>query len=136
MKLPIYVLFLVAVAVGCGGTKSTVARTASPDGSATVVAGSELSGNLLHSLRSRVPSMSVSQPPGQCPRITFRGERAFQYRPPTIYVDGTMMLDTCILNQISATDVDYVEVYPNGSSGRPGVQSNPSGVILVYRIRE
>ena len=95
-----------------------------------------MSGNLLQSLRNRVPSMTVSERSGECPRIAFRGQSTLDHRPPTVYVDGAMMLDTCILNQISASEVDYVEVYPNGLTGRAGVQSNPSGVILVFRVRE
>jgi hypothetical protein len=135
MKPPIHVLFILA-ALGCGGGQPTASRTSSPNGSATVIAGSELSGNLLQSLRNRVPSMAVSERSGECPRISFRGQRALEHRPPTVYVDGAMMLDTCILNQIGSTEVDYVEVYPNGLTGRAGVQSNPSGLILVFRVRE
>jgi hypothetical protein len=131
-----YVLIVLAAAVGCGGGTSTGTRASSPSGSATVIQGSEMSGNLLQSLRNRVPSMAVSERSGECPRISFRGQRALEHRPPTVYVDGAMMLDTCILNQISSSEVDYVEVHPNGLTGRPGVQSNPSGVILVFRVRE
>jgi hypothetical protein len=136
MKPPIHVVLVLVAAVGCGGGTSTAARTSSPTGSATRIAGSEMSGNLLQSLRNRVPSMTVSERSGECPRIAFRGQRALDHRPPTVYVDGAMMLDTCILNQISSSEVDYVEVHPNGLTGRAGVQSNPSGVILVFRVRE
>jgi len=131
-----YVLLVLAAALGCAGGTSTAARNSRPAGSATVIRGSELSGNLLQSLRNRVPSMTVSDRAGECPRISFRGQSTLDHRPPTVYVDGAMMLDTCILNQISASEVDYVEVYSNGLTGRAGVQSNPSGVILVFRVRE
>ena len=131
-----YVLLVLAAVIGCSGGTSTAARTSTPNGSATVIRGAELSGNLLQSLRNRVPSMAVSERSGECPRISFRGQNALQHRPPTVYVDGAMMLDTCILNQIGSSEIDYVEVHPNGLTGRPGVQSNPSGVILVFRVRQ
>jgi hypothetical protein len=136
MKPPVLMLIALGAALGCGGGASTATRTSSPNGSATVIQGSELSGNLLQSLRNRVPSMTVSEGSGECPRISFRGQRALEHRPPTVYVDGAMMLDTCILNQISAMEVERVEVYPSGNASLPGVQRNPFGVILVYRIRQ
>ena len=105
------------------------------DSAAIVVRGSELSGNLLEGLRSRIPTMTVSTPSGECPRIVFRGPRSIRNQGnPTVYVDGTLMSDTCVLYQISATDIDYVEVYPSGNTSRPGVQRNPFGLILVYRL--
>lgn len=41
----------------------------------------------------------------------------------------------CILMQMSSNDVDRVEIYRSGSARSVGVQSNPNGLILVYRIR-
>jgi hypothetical protein len=121
---------------GCArarGTQEVVERPR--DSSAIVVRGSELSGNLLEGLRSRIPTMTVTTPSGECPRIVFRGPRSIRNQGnPTVYVDGTLMRDTCVLYQISATDIDYVEVYPSGISSHPGVQRNPFGLILVYRL--
>jgi hypothetical protein len=54
---------------------------------------------------------------------------------PYVYVDGAMMADTCVLTQINAADVDYVEVSTSGNSSRAGVQRNPFGLILVFRVR-
>lgn len=127
-----------ATVLACG------ARTSQPgtaskggDGSGTVVMGSELSGNFLQSLRNRVPSMSVSERSGQCPRITFRGQRSItNQQNPSVFVDGAMMLDTCILNQISTLDVERVEVFPSGNTSYPGIQRNPFGAILIFRVRE
>jgi hypothetical protein len=80
--------------------------------------------------------MSVTLRTGECPRIMFRGARSIRNQGnPAIYVDGTHMLDTCVLTQMSASDVDYVEIYPSGNVSRPGVQRSPFGLILVFRRR-
>lgn len=120
-----------------GATRSTVEDARVADGSATVVRGSELSGNFLQSLRNRVPSMTVSERSGECPRITFRGQRSIRNQDnPAVYVDGTRMIDTCILTQISTAEVERVEVYPGGTTSRVGIQRSPFGLILIYRVRE
>jgi hypothetical protein len=81
--------------------------------------------------------MSISEGGGQCPRIQFRGQSSIQNEPqPSIYVDGTLMLDTCIITQMSSMEIDFIEVYPSGFSSRPGVQRNPGGVIYIQRVRE
>lgn len=119
-------------------TKQTGQNDSEPirDPSAIVVRGSDLTGNLLDGLRTRIPAMRVSTPAGECPRIVFRGPRSIRNQGnPSVYVDGTLMRDTCVLNQISATDVDHVEVYPSGNTSHVGVQRNPFGLILVYRLR-
>lgn len=107
------------------------------DDAAIVVRGSELpTGTLLDALRSRVPTMTVATRTGECPRIMFRGPRSIRNQGnPSVYVDGTLMLDTCVLSQISTYDVDYVEVYPSGNSSRAGIQRNPFGIIIVSRQR-
>lgn len=106
------------------------------DASAIVVRGSDLAGNLLDGLRTRIPTMRVSTPAGECPRIVFRGPRSIRNQGnPSVYVDGTLMRDTCVLTQMSGADVEYVEVYPSGNTSHVGVQRNPFGLILVYRLR-
>jgi hypothetical protein len=122
---------------GCSRTPAPQESGERPrDSAAIVVRGSELSGNLLEGLRSRIPTMTVSTPTGECPRIVFRGPRSIRNQGnPTVYVDGTLMRDTCVLYQMSATDIDYVEIYPSGIASHPGVQRNPFGLILVYRLR-
>ena len=127
---------LIGVAL-LGGMSCAQARTSRPEpfpnSSAQVIKGSEMSGNLLDGLRRRVTSMNVTYPSGRCPRITFRG------RPttgnPSVYVDGTLMVDTCVLMSLSTVEIDRVEIYPSGGTIGTGMQSNPNGVIVVYGIR-
>lgn len=79
--------------------------------------------------------MSVSYPTGDCPRVMFRGQRSARNQGnPSVYVDGTLIHNTCILAQIQASDVDRVEVFPSGNTSRPGIQRNPFGLILVFRV--
>lgn len=106
-------------------------------GSAIIIQGSQLSGNLLHGLRSHIPGMRVTTPAGQCPRILFRGELSARgHGNPTVYVDGVMMIDTCILNEISTNDVERVEVYVGGNSPYGNLQRNPFGIIFIVRQKE
>ena len=131
-------LTLCGLALGCGATRNEPAapRPAS-DGSAIVVRGSDLSGTLLDGLRVRVPTMMVSNQSGGCPNIMFRGPQSIRNQAnPSIYVDGTLMVDTCILTQITASDVERVEIFPSGGTSRPGIRRNPFGVIMVFRVRE
>ncbi|MSR06652.1 MAG: hypothetical protein EXR93_06245 [Gemmatimonadetes bacterium] len=101
-----------------------------------MVRGSDLNGNLLDALRMRVPAMVVSNTTGGCPRIVFRGQRSMGSQgSPSVYVDGTLMGDTCGLSQIQAAEVDHVEIYSSGNASQPGVQRNPNGLILIFRIQ-
>jgi hypothetical protein len=101
-----------------------------------VVRGADISGNVLDGLRGRVAGMTITARPGECPLITLRGSRSSANRGnPSVYVDGTLMRDTCILAQIPGIDVDFVEIYPGGASARTGVGRNPFGLILVFRHR-
>jgi hypothetical protein len=113
--------------------------TAAPgsDGSMIQIDGSELSrGTLLDAIRIRVPAMLVTDRSGQCPLVMFRGQRSMTTQDnPSVYVDGTLMSDTCALQQISVTDVRSVEVYPGGLASRPGIRRNPFGIIMVFRNR-
>jgi hypothetical protein len=112
------------------------AQGGAPDGSVIVVQGTELSGTLLEGLRIRVPAMLVTERPGQCPQIIFRGQRSMATQGnPSVYLDGTLMSDTCLLSQMPASDIRSVEVYPSGNTSRPGIQRNPFGIIMVFRHR-
>jgi hypothetical protein len=92
------------------------------------------SGNLLDAMRSRVPTMNVTNVVGNCPRIMFRGQRSGRSQEnPVIYVDGTRVGDTCALSQVTVSDVDSVVIYPGGRAPRSDVQGSPFGLILVYR---
>ena len=132
-------ILLGAVLASCASSNRAGAPTdeAAPDNSAIVVRGSELSGNLLDALRYRVTSMRVSTGGAECPRIIFRGIRSVRNQAnPTVYVDGARMGDTCILTQITSSDVDRVELYPSGNTTRTSYERNPFGLILVFSKRE
>ena len=107
------------------------------DGSMIQIEGSQLSrGSLLDAIRIRVPAMQVTERSGQCPLVMFRGQRSMTTQDnPSIYVDGTLMSDTCPLQQIPVTDVRSVEVYPGGIASRAGIRRNPFGIIMVFRNR-
>jgi hypothetical protein len=133
------VAVLCAVALGCGGTATT--RPAEPsagvNGSTIVVRGSEISGTLLDGLRTRVPNMTIATQNTPCPLIFFRGPRSVRNAGNiSVYVDGTQMADTCILQQMIASDVERVEIYPGGHVSEPGIQRNPNGIIMVFRLRQ
>jgi hypothetical protein len=101
-----------------------------------VIPSSEISGNVLQAIRTRIPAARISTA-GMCPRIEFRGARSMTNQPdPSVYVDGTLMGDTCALTAVSGGDVDRVEVYPSGETPHATVRRNPSGVILIFRRRE
>lgn len=107
---------------------------------ATVIRGSVLrsGGQLLDALVSRVSNMRVrrSSTFGDCPVISIRGQkRLMGPSEPLVYVDGTRAVNTCILNQMRADDVDRVEVYPMGVTSRPGYQSHAHGLVLVFSRR-
>lgn len=128
---------LAVLLMACGsGARSATNATPSSNTSMVVIRGSEISGNLLDGMRSRYGRMTVAIHPGSCPQISFRGQRTLNHQPPSVYVDNSLMLDTCILTQMNSSDIDRIEVYPSGQASRPGVQFNPSGVILVYRVRD
>lgn len=128
---------MLLVAACASGHKSTDGgREVTASNSAIVVRGSELSGGVIQGLRHRVPSMQVTIQTGECPRILFRGTRSIRNQMPTVYVDGTRMTDTCILSQLSAGDIDFVEVYPSGNTQRSSYERNPFGLILVFLRKE
>ena len=137
MRQPLAALILSLAVAACAGGHASLEQATAPTTSGTVIKGSELGGNLLESLRGRVGAMTIGYPPNACPAITFRGARSIRNQAnPDVYVDGTRMLDTCILQQISANDIDFIEVYPGGNTQRPGYQRSPFGLILIFRVRE
>jgi hypothetical protein len=133
MKRTFLVIVTTLSAAACGA-KSPADAESHPTG-AIVIRRSELrTGTLLEGIKPRLPMMTTSERAGQCPLVTFRGLRTFSAADtPSIYVDGTMMTNTCALIEISSSDVEVVEVYTSGAAGRAGVQRNPAGVILVFR---
>ena len=104
---------------------------------AIVIRNAQMTGTVLQSLRTHVPAVRIIANTGECPRIIFRGDlSALQRRDPSIYVDKTLMGDTCILNTILAQEIDYIEVYPSGHVSDGTIRRNPAGVILIYRRTE
>ena len=129
-------LSLLCVAIGCS-TRTDTANAPHPDGSAVIVRGSEFSGSVLDALRYRVPGTTIGQTSSGCPTIMFRGARSLRnQRNPSVYVDGTLMLDTCILQQINSSEVERFEVYASGMVSKANIQRDPFGVIMVYRIKQ
>ena len=131
-------LVLSALLVGCAAARQAESDDqATPDRSAILVRGSDISGTVLDGLGTRIPAMQVTNDAAGCPRVIFRGQRSIQYQGnPSVYVDGTQLIDTCMLQQIPANDVDFIEVYPSGSAPLPAIRRNPFGLILIYRRRE
>ena len=134
-------------AVGCGGT-----WRAAPEpelegngignvGSATVVSAEELhgaNGSVLRAIMGKVPNMKVSYTVGMnsCPSIAMRSyEDHLGNDRPSVYVDGTHVNDTCILETLDAREVDRVEIYPMGFTNRPGYGRHNGGLILVFMRR-
>lgn len=91
------------------------------------------SGSLLSAMLGKVPNLRIRRFSGECPRIALRGGADFQgLTNPAVYVDGTRTTDTCILEMLRATDVERLEVYPQGFTRRPGYGRHGSGLILVF----
>jgi hypothetical protein len=80
----------------------------------------------------RIPNMRVEQGRGSCPTIALRGHGGFRGSSPQIYVDGTRVGDSCLLERLRVREVRRVEVYPTGVTQRPGYTPNASGLILVF----
>ncbi len=84
-------------------------------------------------MAGKVPSLKVQRYRGQCPRVILRSDATFRSLvAPHVYVDGTRSTDTCILETLRTSDLDRVEVYPTGVSGRPGYPAHPHGLILLF----
>jgi hypothetical protein len=106
-------------------------------GSAIVIDGAQMQGRgltLLRLLSERVTGMSVNYS-GPCPSIAMRGTKSlFGSNDPLIYIDGARALNTCVLDDLSASIVKRVEVYPSGVAQKPGYDSSRNGLILVFVV--
>ncbi|HEV2146458.1 MAG TPA: Plug domain-containing protein [Longimicrobiaceae bacterium] len=132
---------LLTACAGAAGPASHSGQSFAPERSAarrisaTVIDGEHIwrrGGNLLTALRSRVAGLQIRRT-GGCPSISLRGKRTLVGPSnPQVYVNGARAVDTCILEMTAAEDVDRIEVYPMGVTGRPGVQNHPYGIILVF----
>lgn len=106
-------------------------------GSATIVGAEVLhrsNGSVLRAIIGKVPNMKVSYSGvSRCPAITMRSFKDAQGQDyPGVYVDGTHVRDTCVLDSLDARDVQRVEIYPMGFTTRPGYGRNNNGLILVF----
>lgn len=95
---------------------------------------------LLYALASHIPTISVNYNPmnssERCPRISLRGPLVgTSLSNPLVYVNGTRTANTCVLVNIRSTETAWVEVYPTGSTRRPGYTTHPHGLILVFTRR-
>lgn len=108
----------------------------SNNGSGTVITGAALAdggGSVLDALLGKVPSLKIQRYVGDCPHLALRNDATFRSLVnPHVYVDGTRATDTCILESLRSRDVERVEVYPSGVSGRPGYPSHAHGLILLF----
>jgi hypothetical protein len=129
-------LTLVAMG-GCGSAPVDQERDLASSGPGkTVIEGRALEdgrGSVLDVIRGKTPSLRVRRDVGQCPRITLRNDVSFLSQVnPAIYVDGTRANDTCILDSIRGSDVQFLEIYPRGVTTRPGYGMHAHGLILLF----
>ena len=139
---PIVGMLSAVVLTGCLGSapvdsEGTTMSKRSRVGTAIVIAGEQLwsqSGDLMTVVKNRVASMQIRRSRNDpCPEIVIRGRKSIQGpSDPKIYVDGTPAANTCILEMLTPTNVERVEVYPSGISRRPGYFTDPNGLILVF----
>ena len=135
-SLAISQLIVCCMLAGCAGSKTVDDNGSPTNSSGTTIRGSEMAGNILNALRTRIPSIRVTATDA-CPRIAFRGALSMSNQPnPSIYVDGTLMGDSCVLTSINGQDVDRVEVFPSGDTPYATIRRNASGIILIFRRKE
>jgi hypothetical protein len=138
---PRSVPLLLSLLLAVGGCAAGVPGGPAPSSSgSTILSGEQLGGGatLLDALGGRVPTLQITRSrDGGCPHVTVRGARSLTARSSAaVYVDGTLMGDTCILDQIPTREVDRVEIHSAGSTNLPlGYRSSPFGLIAVYRVR-
>ena len=103
---------------------------------ATIISGVTLereTGSVIDALVGRVPNFRVQKVAGSCPQISLRTHVSFQsVTDPHVYVDGTRIADTCVLESLRAQNVELVEIYPMGFTKRPGYATHAHGLILVF----
>jgi outer membrane receptor protein involved in Fe transport len=117
-------------------TESVTQRSARAAQGGTVLSSAQLGSgsDVLDALESRIATMRVDRANSRCPRISLRGVRSLLgSTDPTVYVNGTRMANTCVLNSIRPADVRRVEVYP-GVTGRPEYRPSPNGMVLIFLV--
>lgn len=103
----------------------------------TVVRGRELTLGLplLEALEQQVQGLRVLRSTDGCPVVAVRGRPSDRSPGAAVYVDGTRMRDTCILQQLRPAEVERVELLPVSATPPPGYRMEPGGLILVFRVR-
>jgi hypothetical protein len=129
-------LALSIILPACLGIRSEPAAGRAASSASGIVISEEMIGpsdvSLVPVLQRRLSSMTVRRS-GGCPEITFRGRRSIMLDAnPIVYVSGQRAANTCVLDALSGQDVQSIEIYPNGVAGKPGYQSAPGGLILVF----
>jgi hypothetical protein len=90
-------------------------------------------GTVLSAMQGKVPNLRIQRHSGECPQVNLRSNVTFRsVVNPHVYVDGTRISDTCILESLRTDDVSSVEVYPMGVTKRPGYATHAHGLILVF----
>lgn len=105
---------------------------------AIVISGAPLAhetGSVIDALVGRVPNFRVRELQSECPQILLRSNVSFEsITNPHVYVDGTRINDTCVLESLRARNVEVVEIYPMGFTTRPGYSTHAHGLILVFLV--
>jgi len=119
-----------------GAPAEEPAPSVSFENGAVVLTGAALTdgpGSLLATMSGKIPNFHVHRISGECPQITLRNVGNMSgVVSPHVYVDGTRATDTCVLESLRSTDVERVEVYPQGYTTRPGYGRHGPGLILVF----
>lgn len=133
--------FLLVACASLGGRRNEDPNAddgVSMNDGAIILTGSVLqagSGNLLAAMRGQVPNFRVIRNVRkQCPQISLRNNANIPgyFVNPNVYVDGTRTTNTCVLESLRSSDVERVEVYPQGITKRPGYAGHAEGLILVF----
>ncbi len=131
-----WVLVATLLASACSGAARHPGTSPAGSVSGVVLTHADLigrgAGALLDAMIGRVPNMQVERGREGCPKISLRGRQTIYGRGPQIYVDGTPIGDTCVLNQLRVREVERVEVYATGGVPGKGYHANASGLILVF----
>ncbi len=93
-------------------------------------------GSVLDALRASLPAIRIADSGNACPAVSIRGPNpAPAVTEPTVYVDGTPAVNTCIVSDLGVDNVPRVEVNPQGVTTRPSYAPNADGLILVFAKR-
>jgi len=129
-------LLLATACASAGSTREDPSEGVAFERGAIVLSGPALddgSGSVLAAMTGKVPSLRIQRRDGQCPVIMLRNHVSYVGPvSPHVYVDGTRATDTCVLESLRTSDVERVEIYPQGYTTRPGYGRHAQGLILVF----